>query len=290
MRFCRVGRASAAVLAVLAIAAMTASAANASSATNTITVNGKEYSFSVSGPLRPGVATIKFHDAGTSWHQMVMFRVKPGVTLDQVKAAVLSSDPNAGAQISADPDTTNYGEPGFLSPGKTVTTIVPDLVAGTYAIACFFPASDGLPHAAHGMIAMLTVKGKKYTTLPTTDGTIQLTDTGIVASKKLKSTGTHTFKVENNSAMPRDLTIGKPNTGTTFDQLTTQVRDALQNNKPTTDVPGAVVASIDGLSAGQASYVVVNLAKGSYGYISSVQSNNGPPPPGSALKDTFTVK
>ena len=70
------------------------------------------------------------------------------------------------------------GTPGVIGPGQKTTTYT-QLPAGTYGIACFIPAPDGSPHAAHGMYKVFTVSGKSNLK-PPTDGVadVTLTDTG----------------------------------------------------------------------------------------------------------------
>ena len=56
-------------------------------------------------------------------------------------------------------ELTPAGGLGWLSPGQTAWTEV-DLEPGTYVALCFvFDPATGMPHAAMGMVAVVTVSG-----------------------------------------------------------------------------------------------------------------------------------
>jgi hypothetical protein len=103
----------------------------------------------------PAHGTLTFKNASTnSPHMLVFIHVKPGTTRKQVVdfAASNSQTPPSwflpGNAVSTD----------VVSPGhsETFNTHMP---AGTYAELCFFPdLQTGMPHAAMGMVRMITAK------------------------------------------------------------------------------------------------------------------------------------
>jgi hypothetical protein len=51
---------------------------------------------------------------------------------------------------------TAAGGPSVINPGLK-TSVILDLAEGQYALACFLPSSDGVPHLAKGMVSALEV-------------------------------------------------------------------------------------------------------------------------------------
>jgi hypothetical protein len=135
---------------------------------------------------------------------------------------------------------------------------------------CFLPASsDGAPHVAHGMIKVLTVKGKKSSAKPpTTQATVTLNDDGI--DFPLSNPGhSLSLKVTNAGTTPHDFTIFKINAGKTPDDIKAYF-DAKFNGRPVEgDPPGQIVGGITGLSPGTSGYLEQTLTPGHYGYVST---------------------
>lgn len=71
-----------------ATTASTASAASAAPIANAVTIKTPGMKFEVSGKLRPGVGAITFANPDSVSHMLAMARLKDGVTLEQVKAAL----------------------------------------------------------------------------------------------------------------------------------------------------------------------------------------------------------
>jgi plastocyanin len=132
-------------------AASPAPTAQLPSASNTVT--GRDFLFEGLTTLPAGQATITFKNAGTQPHEMTVVKLNPGVTLDQLKAALSSSAPPAGP-----PPFTSEGGMGGISPGETGQTTV-NLTAGTYALICNIPdPTSGKPHVALGMMSGFSVR------------------------------------------------------------------------------------------------------------------------------------
>lgn len=240
---------------------------------NAITIKAIEMQYDVSGPLKPGVATITFTNAGTTAHMMATFRMKDGVTLDQVKEAFTSNDENAVTPLMADgPDDSVYGTPGALSGGESTTVTAVDLKPGNYAIACFFVTSDGTPHFAMGMVGEFTVTGDAVTTEPTSDGTITLTDDAFTFPDQFDGSGT--WKVTNTGTATHSLSIAKLDAGTTVQDYRGYVGGQLANNQPIDGGGGTLVAGVDDLLPGQTAYLTTDLKAGHYGYVSTEETDD----------------
>ena len=130
-----------------ALVIATAGVAACTHAPNEVTVVGLDYSFEAPATLPPGPTLLAFENRGEVDHEMILVRLKEGVTLDQVME---------GVRGGADPADFMEGGPGILiaGPGETAASrLFVDLQAGkTYALVCNLrDDEDAPPHAALGM-------------------------------------------------------------------------------------------------------------------------------------------
>jgi len=122
-------------------------------ASNEVTVIGLDYAFGGPRTLPPGPTSIAFENRGEVPHEMILVRLKEGVTLDQVME---------GVAAGTDPEEFTEGGAAILivGPGETADGRVEvDLLPGrTYALVCNFQDEpDAAPHTALGMVASLEV-------------------------------------------------------------------------------------------------------------------------------------
>jgi hypothetical protein len=97
----------------------------------------------------PSHGVMAFLNESTDYHFIVMLQVKPGTTLAEVKAALMSQGQPSFALAG------NYST-GVLSPGHTQLSTY-SLPKGKYVLACFWPDENGVPHAAMGMLRFIHV-------------------------------------------------------------------------------------------------------------------------------------
>ena len=142
-------RRSAHVLAVLAfgVAVLTGACAPSESSPDDVTVGGLDYAFQAPDTLPPGPTVFHFENRGEVRHEMVLVRLKEGVTMQQLME---------GVQSGSEPGEFIEGGPGILlaQPGQTTAAgLLVDLVPGrTYALVCNLrDTPDAQPHAALGM-------------------------------------------------------------------------------------------------------------------------------------------
>ena len=121
-----------------------ASAAAAAPIVNTTTMTLADYSFTLSTPLTAGKNTIKVVNTAAQPHEVVIVRIAPGKTVQDVAAF-------AEKPVGAPPGEV-VGGSSFVA-GNVSNFIDIDLTPGDYGFICFLPdAKDGKPHVAHGMI------------------------------------------------------------------------------------------------------------------------------------------
>jgi hypothetical protein len=100
----------------------------------------------------PSHGVLAFLNESTDYHFVDLQQVKPGTTLAEVKAALAS--PNQS------------GPPAFALPGSYSTGVVSPshsqlstykVPKGLYALMCFWPDENGVPHALMGMVRLIRV-------------------------------------------------------------------------------------------------------------------------------------
>jgi uncharacterized cupredoxin-like copper-binding protein len=108
------------------------------------TVIVREYGFQFIAPTRPGRRTIRVENIGSQPHELLIVRLNPGTSVEQV--AAWSERGQSGPAPVAD-----WTGVAALAPGKSATLSV-DFVPGRYAVFCLSPdRTDGRSHVAHGM-------------------------------------------------------------------------------------------------------------------------------------------
>jgi hypothetical protein len=243
---------------------------------NAVTVSTPGMAFDVSGPLRPGVATLTLQNDDDVSHMMAMVPLKDGVTLDQFRDALAKGEDEATKLLAGDPEQTAYGTPAPVGPGASSTTTMVDLPAGHYALVCFFTSDDGTPHFQQGMIGELTVEGEEVTAEPDSDGRIEISDDGITLPDGFDGHGT--FEVTNTGTTPHSISFAALDEGTTLDDFY-QAEGQAQATGTSMDVDGGSLAGgVDNLLPGQSTYLVVDLDAGHYGYV-SISDAEGPEMP-----------
>jgi hypothetical protein len=266
----RVARLSAALAALVVVSATLAVSTSGAGAagSNTLNVKAGEYTYVLKGSPKAGWTQINFDNAGVEDHMMAMFRLKKGTTNAQLKKALLSSDQSAIEKLQAsDPNVS--GTPGLLGP-KQKTSVMTELSAGTYGIACFIPAPDGSPHVAHGMFKTFKVAGKSNLK-PPTDGVAEVTlNDGSITVPDGNAPKNLTAKVSNEGTTSHSFDIVKVADGKTLDDVKNYFDTFFNTGKaPEGDPPGTLVGGVDSIAPGGMAYLTWSLPAGNYSYVST---------------------
>ncbi|GGB25231.1 hypothetical protein GCM10011492_14080 [Flexivirga endophytica] len=265
----RTGRSLAALAAAgltIALTAGTSSAdpiAPAAPVANSITITSTGDNYLLHGGIRPGTATVRWVNADDEMHMMAFARLKPGVTLDKIRAALAQGEENAYPLLADGPDMA-YGGPGMVTAGQGETVTMTHLRAGAYVLVCFMMEPDGTPHWAEGMVRILQVRGAAETEAPATAGTITVDDDGI--NLPAGFTGHGTYAVVDTGTAPHSFSLARLDQGTSLLDFADSV--GMASGMGTQPSGGALVSGIDSLNPGQTAYVTLDLAAGHYGYLS----------------------
>jgi hypothetical protein len=171
----------------------------------------KEYAIEGPVALQSGFQTITLKNNGTMDHHVMFMKLNEGKSLADLAAA--KDLPSLLAAI------VSYGGPGSIGGGQTASVIL-DLAAGDYVLACLIPDADGVPHMAKGMALPLKVTQAVGEALPAPreDATVELTEYSFHNFPKTVTTGQHLWKVPNIGAQLHELVIYKLAEGVTADQ------------------------------------------------------------------------
>src|SRR3954469_14842581 len=118
---------------------------------DTAKVGVTEFAFNVPDTVE-GKATVKVDNTGEQAHEMALYKIADGKTVDDVKT--FFSSPPAGP-----PPFTSAGGVSALAPGTEITVDM-DLAPGSYALMCFLPDTSGTgkAHFELGMIKQVKVE------------------------------------------------------------------------------------------------------------------------------------
>ena len=164
-----------------------------------------DYSITMPTTIEGPVVDLDITNLGSVAHELDLAQVEPGTTLEEAAALFEQGGPQ-GAVLIADPGgATAIGAGAHFGYARTLTP-------GTYVLSCHFPATDGMNHMQHGMIAMFTVTDGKKSDLPKADLTITLGDDAITVSPL--TAGTHVVAVTNIGTLPHEMNTGGVPVGT----------------------------------------------------------------------------
>ena len=112
--------------------------------------SGTQYSFNAPASVEAGELAIRFTNAGTEPHEMVLVQLPEGTTVEQLLAAFEAEEP-------AGPLPPLVGGVQAITPGASQVATL-NLEKGSYVLLCGLPNPEGVPHLVFGMVAELRVE------------------------------------------------------------------------------------------------------------------------------------
>ena len=222
----------------------------AASGANEVTVTAHDYAFDAPAEIPAGLTTFHLVNRGPSLHHLQLIRLDGGKTgNDFVAALKAGGPPPLWASLA--------GGPNPPEPGSTTSATV-SLEPGDYAIVCFVPAVDGMPHLMKGMVHQLKVVGpSREVAEPAADVVMKLVDFDFQLSAPLAA-GRHTIRVENAGTQPHEVAIIRLQPGKTPEDF------AAWGEKPEGPAPGALFGGMTGIMPGGHAFANVDLPAGDY--------------------------
>ena len=224
----------------------------AAAAPPTVHVTATDYAFEAPDTLAAGLTSFHLMNNGKELHHLVLMRLAEGQTITDLQKMDPKAPPPANLVLVGGPNPA-------VPQGVAEATV--NLKPGKYAMFCMIPGADGQPHMMKGMIRELTVTPAQTTVAePVADDTLKLSDYSFTLSKPLSS-GHHVLRVEDAGTQPHELVLVKLEPGKTVEQMV-QWTEKMQGPPP-----GSLLGGVSPMSAGEASYVTLDLTPGEYGLI-----------------------
>jgi hypothetical protein len=126
-----------------------------------IVVRLMDYSFAVDSAVPAGQYTVRVENAGVQPHDLVVMKLAPGTTLEDLRAAMNPERARRPEQKNEPPPSieslgTLAGGIAVIGP-KLESFFEANLTSGDYALLCMTTAPDGRSHIEHGMIRQIRV-------------------------------------------------------------------------------------------------------------------------------------
>jgi hypothetical protein len=121
-----------------------------------------DFSFAVDTPLVPGRHTIRVENTGAEPHDLVMMKLMPGKTIEDIRNWMNPERARRADQANGPaPSIETLASPGsgggiaVIAP-KMESFIEASITPGEYALFCMATAPDGRSHMEHGMIRQIS--------------------------------------------------------------------------------------------------------------------------------------
>lgn len=224
-----------------------------------VTITAKDYAFESPDSIEAGYVTVRLLSRGTELHHAQLVRLADGHTLKDLFDAM--KDPTAKPPAWM----IEVGGPNAPVPGGESAASL-ELVPSRYALLCFIPSADGMPHVMKGMAKEIVVTKLKSATSAKARApqapaaTATLSDYAFTFSTPLVA-GEQVLRLVNAAEQHHEMFVAALAPGKTAKEL------AAWAEKPEGPPPGMPIGGITGLSKGEWNDIALTLAPGEYALI-----------------------
>lgn len=220
---------------------------------NVLTVTAADYTFEAPAEAPAGLTTIRLINRGPSPHHIQLVKLADGKRLEDLLGAMKGEAFPEWATMAGGPAPPEIGQ---------TSTSIQMLEPGTYALICFIPAPDGMPHVMKGMSRELRVIGppKPDAEEPEADIVAKLVDYDFELSAPLTA-GRHIIRVENAGPQPHEIVLIRLQPGKTPEDF---ARWGMKQEGPP---PGTIHGGVSAIMPGAHVFVDVDLPPGEYGLL-----------------------
>jgi uncharacterized cupredoxin-like copper-binding protein len=219
---------------------------------NVVTFIARDYSFEGPAQVPAGTTVVRLDNQGKELHHLVVVRLEDGRTFDSLLVAL---------RVPGPPPKWVHpvGGPNAINPGGGSNATL-NLAEGHYAILCFIPSADAVPHLAKGMISPLEVTAAVGPAARevAADVTIKLSDYAFYLSSPL-TPGTHVIQVDNDGPQPHELALIRLKPGKTVKDI-----EAWEKGGEKGVPPIDAVGGISPMASGETGQFTVELTPGDY--------------------------
>ena len=219
------------------------------------TITAKDFSYDAPDTITGGLVTIRLVNQGPDLHHIQLLKLDDGKTVADLTEGLKHMKPTDAPP----PWVHDVAGPNTPVPGGE-SSITEQLEPGNYALVCFIPGADHVPHAMKGMVRALTVLPATGATAaaPTADVTVTLKDYAWDITPALTA-GKHVLRLENQAEQSHEMVIALLEPGKKAADLAKWIEN--QQGPP----PGKPMGGISGMAKGGVVYLPVDLAPGEYG-------------------------
>lgn len=266
--------------AAVALAGSLALRAPAPSPAHVVTVTARDFAFTAPATIGAGRTTLRMRNRGRELHHVSLVRFDGAHTLPDLMSAMKGGGP-LPAWVH------EMGGPQAAAPGGESSATM-ELAAGHYALLCFIPSADHVPHLMKGMAKPLTVvaprAGASSATPAAASRTMTLDDYGFALSAPLRA-GTTTVHVTNVAKQTHEVLVVRLAPGKTAHDMAAWI-DA-QTGPP----PGMPVGGASGMESGASNDIRLTLAPGEYALLCFIpDAGDGKPHVAHGMLKQVTVR
>lgn len=219
-------------------------------APNLVTVTTSEFAFAAPATIPAGLTTVRLVNQGREMHHVQLVRLEGGHTVAELLEVASSHGPLPAW-------ATFVGGPNVHAPGAHSDATM-ELQPGEYALLCFIPSPDGVPHIAKGMVKPLTVvPASRDARIGAAEVRMTLTDYAFQIAPEIAA-GRRTIHVENAAAQPHEVALMRLEPGKTAHDVLAWLQ-RMEGPPPATPIGGTAL-----LSTGQSNQITADFAPGEY--------------------------
>lgn len=242
-----------------------------------VSITSSDFAFAAPATVPAGLTTVRLVNEGKEMHHAQLVRLDDGHTVEELMAAAGQHGPlPAWARFVGGPNVPGPG-------GYSEATM--ELEAGNYALLCFIPSPDGVPHLMKGMVKPLTVvPAQSGAVAPQADVRMTLRDYAYEITPELTA-GRHVLRVENAAEQPHEVIIMRLAPGKTLHDVLGWL-ERMDGPPPAMPVSGTSL-----LSTGAVNHVTADFEPGEYVLLCMVpDAKDGKPHVAHGMARQLTVR
>lgn len=248
-----------------------------------VTISAKDFAFEAPDTIQSGAVTLKLVNNSTAeMHHVQLLRLSDGKKFADLVTGMKAMKPTDAPP----PWVHDVAGPNTPVPGGGTSEVTETLEPGDYAIVCFIPSADHVPHLMKGMMKSLTVVPATgaAATLPTADISVTMADYSWTVTPEITA-GKHVMKLENTATQSHEMLLVQLAPGKKVADLAAYVEN--MKGEP----PAKPLGGISGMAPGGVVYLPVDLTPGEYGLLCFVpDAKDGKPHVAHGMMKQFTVK
>lgn len=222
---------------------------------NEMTVVATDYKFDAPDQVPSGMMTVHLVDNGSEMHHVAFIKLNDEKTMADVEQAMKTQGPMPTWAV-------DHGGVNPPRPGGGMASATQMLEPGNYALLCFVPSADGMPHFAKGMVRPLTVTASTDASAPapTADIVMTLSDYTFTTSKPITA-GKHTIRIENNGTQSHELMLARLVPGKKASEVPTWAE------KPIGPPPAEPIGGVPAIAKGTSAFITADFTPGDYAFV-----------------------